>query len=294
MNYLLTGGTGFVGKHLVQKLVQNGHQVYILTRTPEKFPNKQNITYIGFENSLLLPPIHGIINLAGESLYGYWTKEKKQRIKSSRIKITQKLIDIMNNMKEKPNVFISGSAVGFYGVSEEKIFTEATKKPGKDFLADVVVNWEETAFQAKQLGIRTVYARFGVILGKDGGTFPLMTLPTKLFFGGRIGSGEQWTSWVHIEDVVQMLLFALHNDQLSGAYNITAPYPVRNKEFNQVLAKSLHRPYWFPTPNIFVRIATGEMSQLVLNGQYVLPKKALDYGYSFAYPSLELALKDLC
>lgn len=293
MNFLITGGTGFVGKKLVERLTLLHHNSYILTRTPEEFTNTEHTTYITFEDAKKLPPIYGVINLAGESLFGYWTKKKKKKIKSSRIEITQKIIHLMKNMDVKPEVFISGSAVGYYGVSNEIMFTEETEKPGEDFLADVVVAWENTAKQAEDMAIRTVFARFGVILGRDGGALPLMSLPTKLFVGGKIGKGEQWTSWIHIDDVVDMLIFTIENEHISAALNVTAPTPSRNKEFNQILAKSLRRPYWFPTPGLLVHTVTGEMSQLVLKGQYVLPNKAIENGFQFTYPTLELALNQL-
>ncbi|WP_026908252.1 TIGR01777 family oxidoreductase [Paucisalibacillus globulus] len=291
MNYLITGGTGFVGKKLIEKLISLGHHSFILTRTPEKFSNTKHTTYLNFDNTKNLPAIHGVINLAGETLYGYWTKNKKERIKTSRIETTQRLIDLMKHMEEKPDVFISGSAVGYYGISDDMIFTEETTRPGNDFLADVVVDWEKTAKQAEELSIRTVLARFGVILGSNGGALPLMSLPTKLFVGGRIGKGEQWTSWVHLDDVVDLIIYAIQKESISGPFNVTAPQPVRNKEFNQILSKSLKRPYWFPTPGLLVRAATGEMSQLILKGQYVLPNKALETGYQFHHPTLDLALE---
>ncbi|GGA89248.1 TIGR01777 family oxidoreductase [Ornithinibacillus halotolerans] len=290
MNILISGGTGFVGSKLVEQLSSLGHHSYILTRTPNTFSNTKRTFYISYSNTMDLPPIDVVINLAGESLYGYWTKTKKEKIKSSRIESTKFLVELMSKMKKKPEVFISGSAVGYYGTSDEKIFTENTVEPGNDFLADVVVEWENTAKEAEKLDIRTVFARFGVILGMDGGALPLMALPTKLYFGGRIGNGNQWTSWVHIQDAVDLIIYVINKKSIQGALNVTAPNPLRNQEFNQILSKSLKRPYWFPTPGAIIRIATGEMSQLVLKGQYVLPKKALNEGFQFTYPTLELAL----
>ncbi len=195
----------------------------------------------------------------------------------------------MEQMEHKPEVLISGSAIGFYGTAEDLIFTEATERAGNDFLAEVVEAWERTASQAEQFGVRTVYARFGVILGEEG-ALPLMKLPIKLFAGGRIGSGEQWISWVHINDVVDMIRFCLANKQISGPVNVTAPHPARNKDFTNTLARVLRRPDWLPAPILAVRTALGDMSMLITRGQYVLPGKADMHGYEFSYPYLEKAL----
>lgn len=291
MNIMITGGTGFVGKYLTTTLTGQDHHVYILTRSPEKHTNSEKTSFISYDYPIEdLPQIQAIINLAGESLFGYWTKKKKEKIRISRIDTTQKVIRMMEQMKTKPDVFISGSAVGFYGTSEDLIFTEKTSNPGDDFLANVVVKWEQTAKQAEQLDIRTVYTRFGVILG-DEGALPLMKLPVKMFAGGRIGSGEQWISWVHIEDVIGLIQFCLFNDHISGPVNVTAPHPKRNKDFTRVLTNVLHRPDWLPAPSLLIRNVIGEMSLLIAKGQYVLPKKALDYDYQFDYPYLQEALQ---
>ncbi|TMN22848.1 TIGR01777 family oxidoreductase [Lentibacillus cibarius] len=293
MNYLITGGTGFVGKHLTVALTAQGHHVYILTRAPERHTNTTRTSFISYEQPVEeLPLIHGVINLAGDSLFGYWSKKKKAAIRNSRIETTQQLIEMMKQMQELPAVFISGSAVGFYGTSEDSIFTEQTTKAGGDFLAGVVAEWEQTAKQAEDLGVRTVCTRFGVILG-DEGALPLMKLPVKLFAGGKIGSGQQWMSWVHIEDVVGIIQFCLSNKQMSGPVNVTAPNPKRNKDFISILARVLRRPDWIPTPALAVRTVIGEMSILVTHGQYVLPKKAEDHGYPFAFPQLEAALRKI-
>ncbi|HLS10406.1 NAD-dependent epimerase/dehydratase family protein, partial [Lentibacillus sp.] len=169
MNIMITGGTGFVGRHLTKALTEKEHVVYILTRTPANHTNTDKISFISYDHPVEdLPRIQAVINLAGDSLFGYWTERKKAVIRSSRIDTTQKVIRMMEQMEQKPDVFISGSAVGFYGTSEEHIFTEETIKPGDDFLASVVVEWEQTAKQAEQLGVRTVYTRFGVIMGNEG------------------------------------------------------------------------------------------------------------------------------
>ena len=294
MNILIAGGTGFVGKTLSTSLQEQGYHVYILTRTPNHFNNRETVTYIPYNYPVEnLPCFHAIINLAGDSLYGYWTKKKKETILKSRILTTQKLIDFMKQMDKKPNVFISSSAVGFYGTSEKLIFTEKTLKPGNDFLAHVVVEWEKTAQQAENLGIRTVYTRFGVILGTDGGALPIMKIPVKMFVGGKIGSGEQWISWIHIQDAVNSIIFCIKNQDINGPVNVTAPRPLRNKEFMRVLTKAVKRPYWLPAPKPLVRLAIGEMSELITKGQYVLPQKIESHHFKFAYRKLTDALNDI-
>ncbi|MFC3039234.1 TIGR01777 family oxidoreductase [Virgibacillus xinjiangensis] len=294
MNILITGGTGFLGSSLAASLTQKGHQLYILTRTPDNHEDTDKTTYIGYDRQAeSLPAIDAVINLAGESLFGYWTEKKKQTIKDSRLEITRHLIDLLRQMKQKPAVFISGSAVGYYGMSEELIFTEATEDPGNGFLAEVCTKWEAAASQAKSLGIRTVYARFGVILGKEGGALPLMSLPVKLFAGGKIGSGEQWMSWIHLQDAVDLMEFCLFTPSVEGPVNFTAPSPRRNKDFTRILAQVLKRPYWLPAPTLLMVAVLGEMSQLIRKGQYVYPEKALHRGFTFTFPRPKEALEDI-
>jgi len=294
MNILVTGGTGFVGQFLSDTLIQNGHHVYILTRSPGAYTSDENKTYIDYYvDAQALPSIHAVINLAGDTLFGYWTTSKKKAILHSRLEATERLIQMMNQMTVKPKVLINGSAVGYYGTSTEKMFTEKTTRPGDDFLAKVVVAWEKCAEQAASLGIRTVYTRFGVILGKNHGALPLMSLPIKLFAGGKIGSGEQWIPWIHIDDVVQMIIFSIENEDLEGPINVTAPHPQRNKDFIKVLANVLKRPYWFPTPSPLLKIALGDMSTLITQGQYVLPHKAQAHDYLFKFSTVEAALEDI-
>lgn len=291
MNILMTGGTGFIGSRLINQLVLEGHHIYVLTRFPKKHPDSAYISYISYQYPMKkLPFIHAVINLAGETLFGNWSEEKKASIVASRVKATEKLTKVLLQMHEKPNVFLSGSAIGYYGMSEDKIFTEATTKPGDDFLATVCDAWEKTAMTAEDLGIRTVYTRFGIVLDGKAGALPQMALPVKLGIGGKIASGSQWMSWVHIDDCVNLLLFALYNAKVSGSLNITAPYPKQNNDFMKLLGKTLRRPTLIRTPALFFKIAVGEMHQLVTGGQYVYPQKALDYGYVFQYPRLEDAL----
>ena len=293
VNILITGGTGFVGSNLTNTLIEKGYHVFIMTRTPELYKSSSQVSYIDYEYATnKLPTIHAIINLAGDSLFGYWTKRKKETILTSRENTTKKVIQMMEQMNKKPEVFITGSAIGYYGTSTDLIFTENTTESGNDFLAHVVTEWESTAKKAESMGIRTVYARFGVILGQEG-ALPLMSLPVKLFVGGKIGLGEQWISWIHIEDVVNLLTYCLTNKKLHGPVNLTAPHPKRNKDFLKTLTTIYKRPYWFPTPAPLMRIILGEMSELVTKGQFVLPEKALNNDFSFSYPHLSGALKSI-
>lgn len=297
MNIAVAGGTGFVGKALTTKLRQEGHQVFVLTRHPKRYDN-QDITYIKWlgkndHPEKQLPKLDAIVNLAGESLNsGRWTVERKKRILNSRLKTTGAIIALIDKLEEKPTALINASAVGYYGTSEENIYTEETKTPGTDFLADVVSQWEATAQQAEQYTVRTVFLRFGVILGEEG-ALPKMAVPFQLYAGGKVGSGEQWLSWIHIDDVVGLILFSILNNQASGPINATAPNPKRNRDFGKLLAKVLKRPFWLPAPTLMLNLLLGEMSMLLLQGQYVLPRKAQELGYKFIYPELTPALESI-
>lgn len=297
MKVVIAGGTGFVGQRLTAWLTSVGHQVYILTRSPEAYTNTKDITYVGWLKEAHHPEASiqncdAFINLAGESLFGYWTKAKKERILDSRILATQKVLELIHSMQKKPKVFVNASAIGFYGTSMTKLFSEDTTTPGEDFLATVTTKWENTARAAEDMGIRVVYARLGIILGQ-GGTLPLMALPYKFFVGGRIGSGEQWMSWIHIDDVVRILDMTLRNEAIIGPINLTAPNPIRNKNFSSELAKVLHRPDILNIPAFAIKCMLGEMSMLITKGQAVLPTKAQANHYHFQYTELRPALESL-
>lgn len=240
-----------------------------------------------------LPPIDAVVNLAGESINGRWTDEKKKSILNSRLKVTEELLKLVKKMPKKPSVWVNASAIGYYGTSETEVFTERSSKHGADFLAEVVRAWETKANEAESLNIRTVFTRFGLVLGKDGGVLPQLSLPYRFFAGGTVGSGKQWISWVHVEDVAKLITEAIENENYSGPVNITSPHPVTMKEFGQVTGDVMHRPHWLPAPSIAFKIMFGEMSMLILKGQQVLPEKALNIGYTFSYPHLKGALHDL-
>ncbi|MDL4841864.1 TIGR01777 family oxidoreductase [Aquibacillus rhizosphaerae] len=297
MKIAITGGTGFVGQQLTNALVKQGHKVFILTRSPDKHTETDCVYYIGWLSEVYqpeksLPKLDAIINLAGDSLFGYWTKTKKERIINSRIRATKNVLNLIDSMDQKPEVLINASAVGFYGTSETESFTEQTTVSGNDFLAEVANVWEDTAKHANEFGVRTVFARLGIVLGKDG-ALPLMAMPFKLFVGGKVSSGEQWMSWVHIHDVVGIIIHAINNKNIKGPINVTAPSPVRNIEFSKHLAQVLHRPYWLPVPSFAIRTLLGEMSILVLKGQYVKPQKALSNNYTFQFTKIDTALRDI-
>ncbi len=294
MNIIMSGGTGFIGSHLVNKLVDEGHHVYVITRYPRAHKDTESVSYISNDYPVRrLPFIHAAVNLAGESLFGYWSKTKKETIISSRIYATESLFQMITQMEKKPSVFLSGSAIGYYGMASDTIFTEATTRPGSDFLANVATTWENTAQYVEDLGIRTIYTRFGVVLDKNEGALPLMALPIKLFIGGKIGTGAQWISWIHINDCVNLLYYVLTEPSIHGPVNMTAPHPLRNKDFTNVLAKTLKKPNLITTPSLLLETVLGDMHQLITSGQYVLPQKAIDHQFTFKYPFLENALEDI-
>lgn len=297
MKIAITGGTGFVGKALTNLLLAEGHQVYILTRSKKKSDNA--VTYVtwlqeGARPEEVLEGIDGIVNLAGTSINeGRWSKEQKQKIYMSRMKATDEVLRIIEALHVKPQVLVNASAIGIYPTSKHKTYTEQSNERGNDFLAETVINWEAKAKQAEKFGVRVAYGRFGVILGKDEGALPLMALPYKLFVGGKIGSGKQWLSWVHVKDVANALYFALTSEDLEGPFNVTAPRPLRNDEFGRVLGEVLSRPHLVPVPSFALRTVLGEKSQLVLEGQQVIPEVLLQHGFHFEYPTAKEALSQI-
>ncbi|WP_456276731.1 TIGR01777 family oxidoreductase [Bacillus sp. AK128] len=299
MNIAITGGTGFVGKALTNSFIENGHHVYILTRSANKEATAEGIHYVqwlteGSEPEQELNNIDVFINLAGESLNsGRWTSERKARIVNSRVTATKEVIRILQLLQKKPSVLINASAVGYYGISREKEFTEESQEHGNDFLAETVITWEKEASEAKKLGVRTVFTRFGIILDRDEGALPKMLLPYRLYAGGTVGSGEQWLSWVHIDDVVGMIQFAIDESKIEGPLNVVSPQPVKMKEFGKTIARVMKKPHWLPAPSFALKALLGEMSILVLEGQKVLPKKAEQYKYDFVYQRLDDALTNI-
>ncbi|WP_264740393.1 TIGR01777 family oxidoreductase [Cytobacillus firmus] len=299
MRIAIAGGTGFVGNALVKKLLEKKNEVFILTRNKTNKQQSKNLTYVQWLNDDDSPEdeLEGMdvfINLAGESINsGRWTEERKKRILNSRITATKEVLRIISRLEEKPYTLINASAVGYYGTSQNETFTEATRKIGTDFLAETVIRWEAEASKAEEFEVRTVFCRFGIILEKNDGALPRMALPYKFYAGGTVGTGSQWVSWIHLKDAVNGILFCIDQEQLQGPVNFTSPYPVTMKEFGKILGEVLNRPHWMPAPGFALKIALGEKSTLVLEGQKVLPEKLLAFGYEFLYPDLKAALGDI-
>ncbi|WP_096187908.1 TIGR01777 family oxidoreductase [Evansella halocellulosilytica] len=298
MNVAITGGSGFIGQALTDHLIKQGHQVIILTRNKNNKPVKENVTYVEWLKESAsaekqLQNIDAFVNLAGENLNsGRWTAKKKQEILNSRIAATREVISLIAKLDKKPEVLVNGSAVGYYGMSKHATYTEDTEEPGEDFLATVVKNWEQEAAEAQQM-TRVVYTRFGVVLDQKEGALKKMLPPFKIGLGGKLGSGEQWMSWVHINDAARAIIHCIETPTIKGAVNVTAPHPQRMKEFGKALAATLNRPFWTPVPGVALKTLLGEMSMLVLEGQKVLPKKLEDHQFIFKYAHLHSALEDL-
>lgn len=298
MRIVIAGGSGFIGEKLSDLLVKEGHTIIILTRTERVI--SEAITYVRWLSEGTTPEkelenIDVIINLAGVSINdGRWTEKHKQQIYQSRIIATDALLRIVERLPHKPSMFINASAIGIYPVSLEATYTEASKAIPNDFLGRTVLEWERKAKQVEdRYKIRTAVMRFGVVLGKEGGALPLMTMPYKLFAGGTVGTGKQWVSWIHVEDVVRAISFVIKNTSMHGPINVTAPSPVRMKDCGKTIGAVLGRPHWFPVPSFAMKLALGEKSKLVLEGQKVLPNVLLENKFEFLYPKLNLALQDL-
>ncbi|MDQ0231738.1 TIGR01777 family oxidoreductase [Metabacillus malikii] len=296
MNIVICGGTGFIGKSLTRFYLEKNHNIIILTRS-EKTSEEKNLTYINIDEptASLVNKLNGcdvFINLAGKSINDRWTKKSKQEIRDSRIQTTDKIYAIIKSLPIKPSLYINASAIGIYGTSLTDTFSEATTSYGNDFLANTVKAWEQSAAKFNQLPIRNVFARFGIVLG-DEGALPKMVLPFKWYAGGNLGTGEQWVSWIHIDDVVRLFDFIINTPSIEGPVNFTAPEQVKMKDFGKQIASIAHRPFLLPAPTFLLKIVLGEMSILILEGQKVQPQKALDMDFQYKYPTLRSALTNL-
>ena len=303
MKVAITGATGLVGSRLVEKLNAEGHTILVLTRNLEKaqkifpnsaFPNVETVLYTPKESGDWQTAISGcdaVINLAGEAISERWTPQHKKEILASRQLTTQKVVEAIKQAEVKPQVLISGSAVGYYGTSETETFDE-TSSSGDDFLAKVCQKWEAEAEKVKEVGVRLVIPRIGIVLA-NGGALGKMVGPFKMFAGGPIGSGRQWFSWIHREDLVNLIIEAIKRPDMQGVFNATAPNPVRMAQFCQTLGEVMNRPSWLPVPDFVLELLLGDGAKVVLEGQQVLPKQTQAIGFQYQYPQLKPAIEEI-
>lgn len=301
MRVFLTGGTGLVGTEIARQLLARGDQPVILTRrsNPTSHSLGDAVDWIQGDPTELddwtqsVDGCDAAVNLAGESLFAKrWTQKQKERLRDSRVKTTQNLVQAIQQATKRPTVLVSTSAVGYYGSVPEGELTE-NSPAGSDFLAELSVAWENAATSAEEFGVRVVLLRVGIVLSLDEGALAKMLTPFRLGAGGPLGNGKQWWSWIHIQDLARLYLYALDASGLKGPLNGTAPNPVRNQEFSQKLATVLNRPCLLPAPGFAMRLVLGEVAEVILNGQKVLPQVALDQGFEFRFPECEPALRDL-
>ncbi len=290
MKILITGGTGFIGSSLVEELSLSGYELIVLSR--DKHENKNGISFIQWESESLKEAVSKadiVINLAGEPIANKrWTGEQKKLIYDSRVAATRLLVRAINSSANKPKKLISASAIGFYGNRYDEIVTESSSC-GVGFLADTCKDWEEEANKAET---NVLILRTGLVLG-SGGALKKMLMPFKMFIGGPLGPGSQYMSWIHLHDMIQLIKFLVENKDVTGIINATSPNPVTNKEFSNVLGSILTRPSFMTAPAFALKLLLGEMASLLLEGQKVLPERALQYGYKFKYSELEGALRSL-
>jgi uncharacterized protein (TIGR01777 family) len=298
MRVIVTGGTGFIGSKLCENLVAKGHEVVLFTRDASRsrdqlHPRIRVVSWApGAAWESWVDGAGAIMNLAGENIAQRWTGAAKERIVASRVDAAARLRDAIEKAAVKPSVLVNAAAVGYYGPHGDETLDEDSP-PGTDFLATTCAAWEDAAKKAEALGVRVALIRTGLVLGGDGGALAKMLPPFKAFAGGPIGSGEQWMSWIHRDDLVALYVFAIGNANAHGPINGTAPNPVRMKEFAKALGHALHRPSLFPAPAAAVRLLLGEMATVVLDGQRVVPRKAESLGFKFRFTEVEAALRDV-
>lgn len=311
--YLITGGSGFIGTQLIKQLLIEEHEVTVLTRDevktanhfarvmessirPDKTVGKvQTITDLNELNVSDGSSFDVVINLAGQGIADKrWSDSIKQQLLNSRINTTKALTDYLEDVLVKPDVFISGSALGYYGLHDDDNKINESGQGDTSFSSQLCVAWENEAKRIEDLGIRTCYLRTGIVLGKKGGALSKMLPPFKFGLGGPMGSGKQWMSWIHMDDIIGIIRYAVENESVSGAINGTAPSPVTNKTFSSILGQVLKRPAFIPMPAFVMKLMMGEMAEeLLLSGQRVVPEKISEAGYQFKYPELKSALKNI-
>lgn len=300
MKIVAIGATGFVGRRLVETLGSD-HEITVVSRNPDKTKSRirNEVQFVRWDPGAepfpdgVLDGADGVVNLAGDNVAdGRWNAAKKKRMADSRLDTTSKLADAITAADPRPPVLINASAIGFYGSRGDEELDE-NSAPGSGFLADLCVRWEGATQKAADAGVRTVLLRVGIVLGQGGGALAKMLFPFRLGLGGALGNGRQWMSWIHIDDMVGLILHALENPSVEGPVNSTAPHPVTNRDFSKTLGKVLRRPAFLPAPGFALRLAVGEFAEVLLEGQKVLPRQAETSGYQFRFRELEPALLDV-
>jgi len=293
MNILIAGGTGFLGTALSAHL-QNQHTIFILTRNPPRNSNQiqwDARTTNGWVHRL--PEMDAVIHLTGYGLEHWpWTQRQKQRFIDSRVIPGLALAEAFEKTSQRPGIFLQASGINRYGLHGDTVADENTP-PAEDFLAQIAVKWEHATKSIENLSVRRIITRNAVVLATRGGLFPLMALPVRLFFGGNFGDGKQSMNWIHIKDYVSAIQFLLENQNAQGPFNLVSPQLTPSDEFMRVVAKTLHRPFWFHLPRRLLRLPLGEMSVLLTEGRFAQPKRLLELGFQFQFGDLNLALKDL-
>ncbi len=301
MKAVIAGGTGLVGQYLIQALVQKGYQVVLLSRSSAKIrlasrPQVETVVWDGRFLGAWAACLEGadaVINLCGEGIADKrWSAKQKEKLRASRLDSTCAIVQAIEKCKIKPKVLVNASAIGFYGSVPEGEVDESHHR-GNGFLADLCVEWEEVAQQAMRHGVRVVLPRIGIVLEERKGALAKIIPPFLWGIGGPLGSGEQWFPWVHIQDLVGMILFSIKHESIEGAFNACSPHPVRMKEFCSILGKVLKRPSWAPVPEFLLKVLLGEMAEMLLGGQRAVPRKMLEAGFRFRQPGLEASLVSL-
>ena len=299
MRVVITGGSGLIGRALTASLAADGHEVVILSRSPEKVTGlptgARAARWDGKSTDGWGQEVAGaaVVNLAGESIAsGRWTDERKRRLRDSRIHSTQAVAQAISEATEPAKVLVQGSAVGFYGTRGSETITEDAAA-GNDFLAKLAIEWEEASAPVESHGVRRAVARTGVVLDKKGGALPRILLPFKMFAGGPVGSGNQAFPWIHLADEVGAIRFLIDREDAAGPFNLTAPNPLTNREFAKVVGRVMGRPSFMPAPSFALRMMMGEMADLVLEGQKAVPARLQELGYAFRFETAEAALKEL-
>ncbi len=306
MRVIITGGTGLIGSTLARSLSADGHEVIVLSRAPQlrrgilppevRMEQWDGMSAAGW--GALADGADAIVNLAGESIGGTrfppprWTLERKQRILQSRLHAGAAVMEALHSVKHKPRVLVQASAVGYYGSRGEEVLTEESPH-GSGFVAQVCVDWEQSTAAAEALGVRRVVIRTGVVLDPRNNAFRSLILPFKFFVGGPIGNGKQYFPWIHIEDEVRAIRFLIEHEQTHGAYNLTAPQPLPNREVARMVGRVMRRPSLVPVPAFALKLALGEVASVVLDSQRVVPQRLQEAGFTFRFPDLEAALRHL-